>query len=74
MKPLWHTTKPHDASSRKTSCRITRKLFQTSKHQEKIITFLRKNDYFLRRNTNLEISSFKAIYFSDCVFNLTMPK
>ena len=29
---------------------------------------------FLRRNTNFEISSFGAIYFSDCVFNLTMPK
>ena len=24
--------------------------------------------------TPLEISSFRAIYFSDCVFNLTMPK
>ena len=29
---------------------------------------------FLRRNTNFEISSFRAIYFTDCVFNLTMPK
>ena len=25
-------------------------------------------------STPLEISSFRAIYFSDCVFNLTMPK
>ena len=29
---------------------------------------------FLRRNINFEISSFRAIYFSDFVFNLTMPK
>ena len=55
VKPLW---KP---------LRITRKLFKTSKHHEKMSTFL-------RRNTNFEISSFRAIYFSDCVFNLTMPK
>ena len=61
----------HDASE-KTSFRITRKLFQTSKHHEN--TFLRRNDYFLRRNTgtNFEILSFKAIYFFDCVFNLTV--
>ena len=29
---------------------------------------------FLRRNANFEISSFRAIYFSDYVFNLTMLK
>ena len=56
----------HDASE-KNSFRIARKLFQTSKDHEKMITFL-------RRHTNFEISSFRAIYFSDCVFNLTIPK
>ena len=54
LKPLWQITKRHDAS-RKTFFRTTRKLFQTSKPHE-------------------EILSFRAIYFSDCVFNLTMLK
>ena len=40
-----------------------------------MITFSRKNYYFFsRRNTNFEILSLRAIYFSDCVFNLTMLK
>ena len=39
--------KAHDASG-KTSFRITRKLFQTSKHHENMITFLRRNDYFFK--------------------------
>ena len=67
--------KAHDASRK--PLRITRKLFQMSKHHENMITFLRRNDYFLRRNTgtNFEILSFRAIYlFSDCVFNLTVSK
>ena len=29
---------------------------------------------FLKNNTSFEISSFRAIHFYDCVFNLTMPK
>ena len=33
----------------KTSFRISRKLFQTSKHHEKIISFLRRNDYFFKK-------------------------
>ena len=41
-----------------------------------------RNDYFFkkkillfsRRNTNFEILSFRVIYFSDCVFNLTVLK
>ena len=35
----------HDASG-KTSFRITRKLFQTSRHHENMITFLGRNYYF----------------------------
>ena len=47
----------HDASG-KTSFRIARKFFQTSKHHENMITFLRRNT-----GTKFEILSFKAIYF-----------
>ena len=74
LKPLWQITKRHDAF-RKTFFGITRKLFQTSKPHEELITFSRKNSYFFsRRNTNFEILSFRAIYVSDGVFNLTMLK
>ena len=35
--------------STKTSFRITRKLFQTSKHHEKMISFSRRNDYYFEK-------------------------
>ena len=38
----------HDASG-KTSFRITRKLFETSKHHENMITFLERNDCFFKK-------------------------
>ena len=35
--------------SRKTSFHISRKLFQTSKHPQKMISFFRRNDYFFKK-------------------------
>ena len=74
LKPLWKITKRHDAS---------RKIFfsYNSKTLPNVKTSWR-NDYFFkkkillfsRRNTNFKILSFRAIYFSDGVFNLTMLK